>query len=166
MERARRLITYAIVLSTAFLITRYASAIDEGSRAPQFRADSFDGGRVSLSSSRGKVVVVDFWASWCEPCGHAMPALDRIYQRYKDHGLVVIGVSVDERARNARGFLRRTRVSFPVVHDQDHAVAERYSPPTMPSTYIIDRRGVIRHVHAGFRSGDARVLERQIRDLL
>jgi len=166
MERARPFIIAALVLSTMFLLTQYASALEEGTRAPQFRAESFDGDAVSIRAHRGKVVIVDFWASWCEPCGDAMPVLDRIYRRYKEHGLVVIGVSVDERARNARGFLRRNRVTFPVVHDADHSVAERYSPPTMPSTYVIDRRGVIRHVHAGFRNGDARRLEAEIRDLL
>jgi peroxiredoxin len=166
MQRARSLIIAALVLSTTFLVVQYASAIEEGTRAPQFRVDGFDGDAVSLSSLRGKVVIVDFWASWCEPCGDAMPALDRMYRRYKDHGLVVVGVSVDERAQNARGFLRQHRVSFPVVHDADHSVAERYGPPTMPSSYVIDRRGVIRHVHAGFRAGDARRLEAQIRELL
>ena len=109
---------------------------------------------------------MDFWASWCEPCAEAMPALERIYQRYRGQGLVVIGVSEDRTADNARGFLSRTRVSFPVMHDADHSVANRFSPPTMPSTYIIDRQGVVRHVHSGFRGGDAATLERQIRELL
>jgi peroxiredoxin len=166
MERTQKLVVAALVIATALLTTQYVSALDEGARAPAFNLTTMDGERVTLADLRGKVVIVDFWASWCEPCGHAMPALDRLYSRYKGNGLVVVGVSVDQTERNARSFLRRTHVSFPVAHDADHAVAERYSPPTMPSTYVIDRRGVVRHVHAGFRSGDAQRLEQVVRGLL
>ncbi|HEY8432519.1 MAG TPA: TlpA disulfide reductase family protein, partial [Sandaracinaceae bacterium] len=108
-----------------------------------------------------------FWASWCEPCGQAMPALDRIYRAYRNRGLVVIGVNVDRNVENARSFLQRTRVSFPIVHDSNQAFASQFSPPTMPSTYVIDRQGIVRHVHAGFRgAGDAQQLEQVIRGLL
>lgn len=151
----------------ALLITSYVAALDAGQRAPALTGTPLGGGaRIDLSQHRGSVVVVDFWASWCEPCAEAMPVLERIYQRYRRQGLVVIGVSQDREAANARTFLQRTRVSFPVMHDADHSVAGRYRPPTMPSSYIIDRQGVVRHVHAGFRSGDARRLEAQIRELL
>lgn len=152
--------------TAALLITSYVAALDAGERAPALSGTNLSGGRIDLSQHRGSVVVVDFWASWCEPCAEAMPALERIYQRYRSRGLVVIGVSQDRQESNARTFLERTRVSFPVMHDADHSVAGRYRPPTMPSSYVIDRQGVVRHVHAGFRSGDARRLEAQIRELL
>jgi len=153
--------------AAALLITSYVAALDEGARAPAFSGSALAGGEtLDLASHRGSVVLVDFWASWCEPCEQAMPALERLYQRYRGSGLVIIGVSEDRAENNARTFLSRTRVSFPVMFDGDHSVANRYRPATMPTTFLIDRRGVVRHVHSGYRAGDAATLERQIRDLL
>ena len=149
------------------LLSSYVAALDSGARAPAIQGRSLAGsGAVSLAEHRGSVVVVDFWASWCEPCAEAMPALERMYQRYRSNGLVVIGVSEDRTADNAQGFLRRANVSFPVMLDADHSVADAYRPRTMPSTLLIDREGVVRYVHSGFRSGDAARLEREIRELL
>lgn len=162
-----RPILFALVLATAMLTTALsASALGTGSRAPEINLESLDGDQIRMRGLRGKVVIVDFWASWCAPCREEMPVLNRLYETYKDQGLVVIGVSQDERTRDARGFLRRTPAAFPIVIDSEHAVAGRYSPPRMPTSYIIDRRGVVRHVHEGFRSGDERTIERQVRALL
>ncbi|MFK7984505.1 MAG: TlpA family protein disulfide reductase [Sandaracinaceae bacterium] len=147
-------------------IAATAYALDEGARAPEIGLTDLNGNRVTTQSLRGKVVLVDFWASWCEPCAEEMPVLERLYQRYRGQGFTVIAVSQDRTAANMRTFLGEHRVSFPVVHDAQHAVAGRYGPGTMPSSFIIDRRGVVRHIHAGYRSGDARVFEREIRALL
>ncbi len=166
MSSTSRWMVAMTLSSAALLLASYGAALDEGARAPRLDARDLSGNAVSLQAHRGSVVVVDFWASWCEPCGHAMPAMERIYQRYRSRGLVVIGVSVDQSADNARTFLSRTHVSFPIVHDASHTFASRFSPPTMPSTYVIDRQGVVRHVHAGFRQGDAARLEQMIRELL
>ena len=162
-----RPILFALILSVSMLTSALsASALGTGSRAPEIGLESLDGQQIRMRSLRGKVVIVDFWASWCAPCREEMPVLSRLYDEYKDQGLVIIGVSQDERVRDARGFLRRTPASFPIVVDTEHAVAGRYSPPRMPTSYIIDRRGVVRHVHEGFRSGDERTIERQVRALL
>lgn len=163
--RQERFVIGVFFFSLTLLTVGYVAALEQGARAPAIQGEALSGS-FDMRQARGKVVVVDFWASWCEPCGEAMPALDRLYERYKDNGLVVVGVNVDQNVGNARRFLRRTRVSFPQVHDASHSLADRYSPPTMPSTYVIDRQGVVRHVHAGYRAGDARQLERMIRDLL
>ena len=95
-----------------------------------------------------------------------MPVLDRMYRDLRERGLVVVGVSVDRTIGNVNGFLRRTPVSFPIVHDANHEIANRYAPPRMPSSYIIDRRGVVRHVHEGFRSGDADDIRSEVEALL
>jgi cytochrome c biogenesis protein CcmG, thiol:disulfide interchange protein DsbE len=156
----------ALILAFSFVLANAASAVSTGSRAPEIGLSDFNGQPVRLRSLRGKVVIVDFWASWCAPCREELPVLNRLQERYREQGLVVIGVNVDNELRNARTFLRRTHVDFRVVHDPEKEVADRYNPPRMPSSYVVDRRGVIRHVHEGFRSGDAAVLEREVRDLL
>jgi len=163
--RARLLIAIGVV-ATTLAVALSATALEAGSRAPEIGLEDLNGRPVRMRALRGKVVIVDFWASWCAPCREELPVLDGLYRRYREQGLVVVGVSVDRTLRNARGFLRRVPVSFPVVHDARHQVAGRYSPPRMPSSYIVDRRGVVRHVHEGFRSGDAAVIERQVRALL
>jgi len=81
-------------------------------------------------------------------------------------GLVIVAVSVDKESSNITDFLKQVRVSFPIVHDQDHAVADRFKPPRMPSSYIVDRKGIVRHVHGGFRPDDAAALEAEIKALL
>jgi len=143
-----------------------ASAVDEGARAPEIGLRDNDGNTVRISGLRNKVVIVDFWASWCGPCRQEMPVLEQLYQRYKDQGLVVVGVNIDRERGNMNRFLGSTDVSFPIVHDPRHQVADRYRPPRMPSSYIVDKRGVIRHVHEGFRRSDAREIEAQVRALL
>ena len=153
-----------ISLAMALLSVSHVAALDEGDRAPAISLRSLDGERIQVP--RGKVVIVDFWASWCDPCREAMPNLERLYRRYRERGLVVLGISVDRNERNARRFLRRTQVSFPVALDEGQEVAGRYRPPRMPSTYVIDRRGRVRHVHEGFRPGDMERLEDMVRDLL
>ncbi|MCB9593965.1 MAG: TlpA family protein disulfide reductase [Sandaracinaceae bacterium] len=167
MQRSTGLMVGLGGAAAALLFASYVAALDEGARAPALTGRALGGSSVvDLSAHRGSVIVVDFWASWCGPCAEAMPALERLYQQYRAQGLVVIGVSEDDAERNARGFLSQTRVTFPVMLDSDHSVANRYRPATMPSTFVIDRRGVVRHVHSGYRAGDAAALERQIRDLL
>jgi peroxiredoxin len=150
----------------ALLAAASAFALDAGERAPEIGLRDLDGNRVTIASLRGNVVLVDFWASWCEPCAEEMPVLERLYQRYRGQGFRVVAVSQDRQVSNVRSFLNEHSVSFPVVHDASHQVAGRYSPPRMPSSFIIDRNGVVRHVHAGYRSGDARAFEREIRALL
>jgi thiol-disulfide isomerase/thioredoxin len=143
-----------------------ASALDSGARLPEIGLQDLAGHRVDLASLKGKVVLVDFWASWCAPCKQEMPVLERLYQKYKDRGLVVVGVSVDQEGTNVGAFLKQLKVSFPIVHDKGHDVANRFKPPRMPSSYIVDRNGVVRNVHGGFRAGDDATIEGEITKLL
>lgn len=161
--------TASIVLSLFALVVMpaLALAVDVGEPPPEINLpDLSNGKKVSLAALRGKVVVVDFWASWCAPCKEEMPVLESLYKRFKDQGLVVIGVSVDNEAANAKKFLSSVKVSFPVVHDAGHGVADKFKPPRMPTSYVIDKAGKIRFVHAGFRKEDAKKLEDEITKLL
>ena len=155
------------LLGFAFLVaTGHAAALDSGARLPEIGLQSLAGKRVDAAALKGKVVLVDFWASWCAPCKQEMPVLERLYQKYKDRGLVIVGVSVDQEATNVGGFLKQLKVSFPIVHDKSHDVANRFHPPRMPSSYVADRNGVVRYVHGGFRAGDDAAIEKELTTLL
>ncbi len=112
----------------------------------------------SIPNTSGKVVLVDFWASWCGPCKQSFPALNKLQSKYGSKGLVVIGIGVDDEAAKYKAFADNMKASFPVVHDSGHQAAAFFNPPSMPSSYLVDRKGVIRYVHTGFR-GDKTVAE-------
>ena len=107
----------------------------------------------SLPKTSGKVVLVDFWASWCAPCKASFVTLSRLNQKYASKGLVIIGVGVDDEAADFQGFAAKNKAGFTLVHDSQHKAADFFNPPTMPSSYLVDRKGVIRHIHKGFKAG-------------
>jgi cytochrome c biogenesis protein CcmG, thiol:disulfide interchange protein DsbE len=144
-----------------------AQALDQGAKMPEIGLTDLSSGKpVTVASLAGKVVIVDFWATWCAPCKEEMPVLEKLYKKYGSKGLVIVGVSVDKDASNIKGFLKKLNVTFPVVHDANHQVSGRYQPPRMPSSYIVDRKGIVRFVHGGFRADDAPVFEKQVLQLL
>jgi peroxiredoxin len=153
----------ALMLASAAPLAR---ALEVGTTPPEINLTALDGKKVSLAALRGKVVIVDFWASWCAPCKEEMPVLQSLYKRFGSKGLVVIGVSVDNDREKAKTFIDGLKVSFPIVHDADKSVAGRFKPPRMPTSYVIDKAGKIRFVHAGFRKEDAKKLEEEITKLL
>jgi thiol-disulfide isomerase/thioredoxin len=101
-------------------------------------------------SLKGKVVIVDFWASWCGPCAQSFPVLDELQKKYKDQGLVIVAASVDEKASKMEAFLKKNPVSFTVVRDAEHKLVATAEPQTMPTSFIIDRDGKVRFLHSGF----------------
>lgn len=156
-------------LSAALLLlaTSTALAVGRGRAAPEIGLPARGNNQpVTMRGLRGKVVIVDFWASWCEPCREELPALDALYRRYAAQGLRVVGVSQDRQNRSLARFLQQHAVSFTIVHDAQNRVANRWRPPRMPTSYVVDREGIVRHVHEGFRRGDAARLEREVQALL
>ena len=139
-----------------------------GVLAPDFAlpAISNETGILALSELRGKVTYVDFWASWCGPCRLSLPAIDGIYQDLKTQGFIAIAVSVDVVDDDALDFLKRYTVSYPVVIDTEGTVPKDYAVQGIPSGYLIDRGGMIREVHAGFKKGDELKLRASIEALL
>ncbi|MFT3922566.1 MAG: TlpA disulfide reductase family protein [Myxococcales bacterium] len=154
----------SMLMIAAFALS--AHALGPGSKAPPIALKDLSGKSFAWGSLSGKVVLVDFWASWCAPCKQELPVLQGLYKKYKARGFEVVGINQDEERANAEKFLRRSPLSFPVLHDAGRSVASAYAPQKMPSSYLIDRRGLVRHVHAGFKASDAEALEREISALL
>ncbi|MDQ6958596.1 MAG: TlpA disulfide reductase family protein [Mariprofundaceae bacterium] len=112
--------------------------------APDFTLAMLGGGEKALADYRGKVVLLHFWATWCVPCRHEMPQIERLWRRYRDDGLVVLGVNVDRGNLQAvRQFVQQRNLSFPVVIDPEGEVRNRYEVRGLPTTYLIDRDGKI-----------------------
>ena len=134
--------------------------------APDFTLRAMDGPNMRLQEQRGRVVMINFWATWCGPCRQEMPQLDRLYQKYKSSGFVLLGVNVDDDTRKAADVAGKLGVSFPVLLDTDKAVSKLYDLSTMPSTVLIDRDGKVRYVHRGYLTGYEDNYDKQIRELL
>ncbi|HEY0712859.1 MAG TPA: TlpA disulfide reductase family protein [Polyangia bacterium] len=140
-----------------------------GDPAPDLKLESFDGKSLSLSKLRGKVVLLDIWASWCAPCKDELPELDALAKKFRSQGVdaEIVAVSIDEDRAAAEGFLKlQKNWALTLAHDPAGAVPERLQPPKMPTSYLIDKKGVLRAVNAGYEPGDVDKLEAKIRDLL
>lgn len=160
-------LTLALLLAAA---TWPALAVEEGEQAPDFTLPRLDSqeSRLQLSELRGSVVYVDFWASWCTPCLQSLPAVNELYQEYHERGFEVVAVTVDREIPAARQFLEDLEVplDYRVVSDVENAVMHEYGVRGMPTSFLIDRDGVVRDVHEGFRDGDIERLEQALQPLL
>ena len=143
-----------------------ALAIAPATLAPDFTLRTLDGPNVRLQEQRGRVVLVNFWATWCGPCRKEMPHLSRLYDKYRASGFVLLGVNVDEDTRNAAGVASKLGLKFPVLLDADKKTSQLYDVNAMPSTVLIDRDGRVRYVHRGYVDGYEDTYDKQIRELL
>lgn len=115
-----------------------------GNPAPAFTLTTLEGNELQLADLHGQAVVLNFWASWCGPCRAEMPELEQAFQEYREQGLIVLGVNQGEDPATVRGFLQQLGLSFPVVLDQQLQVSQLYHVNSLPSTFFIDRNGIIR----------------------
>jgi peroxiredoxin len=137
-----------------------------GKDAPDFVLKSNEGTNLRLSEFRGQVVLVNFWARWAGDTRKEMPALNKINRTYERAGLVVLGISVDEDLRRAQEFAESMKVSYPIMFDTGSDLGRNYGLAKMPLTILVDRSGVVRFSHLGFKRGDDRIYLEQIRELL
>jgi peroxiredoxin len=159
----------AQALLAALLLAAAASApaaVTAQAAAPDFTLKSLDGRNLRLKEQRGSVVLVNFWATWCGPCKQEMPELNRLYDKYRAAGFVLLGVNVDEDGRQAAALAQRLGLHFPVLLDADKSVSKLYDLSSMPSTVLIDRDGRVRYLHRGYREGVAAAYDQQIRELV
>lgn len=149
------------------LLAAPVAALEAGDRAPDFAAPSLTGeGTVELSRHRGKVVYLDFWASWCAPCLKAIPEIEKLRAEFPADELQIIAVNLDTTKKKALRFLDKHPIGYPSASDPKGRLPERFGLETMPTSYLIDRDGVIRYVHRGFQSGDGAKLRQEIGALL
>lgn len=124
------------------------------------------GAPVSLASHRGKVVLVDIWASWCVPCKVAFPAYDALYREYRSRGLEVLAINVDEERKAANAFLDGKNFQVRVLFDPKGTAPTGFKLKGMPTSYLVDRKGVTRFAHEGFNNQVLAEYRRQIEQLL
>jgi thiol-disulfide isomerase/thioredoxin len=119
-----------------------------------------------LDTLHGKVVLVDFWASWCAPCLHSFPWMNELHAKYSNGGLVIVAVNVDQDRALADAFLKKVPAQFRVEYDQSGNLAKQFGVENMPTSFLIDRNGQVRVRHAGFREKQREEREREIENLL
>ncbi len=134
-----------------------------GHPAPDFTLQTLDGEALSLSDLRGKAVVLNFWATWCPPCQAEMPELQAAHEAYSRGGLVVLGVNQAENRATVQAFLDERQLTFPVVLDSQYEVSQLYQVNSLPTTFFIDRDGVIREIVIG--QMNAALLKQQLRNI-
>jgi cytochrome c biogenesis protein CcmG, thiol:disulfide interchange protein DsbE len=139
----------------------------EGFLAPDFRLETIDDGAVTLSTLRGRVVVVNLWASWCPPCRAEMPALQAVYEDFEAQGLAVLGVNMtyQDSEAEAASFAAKLGLTFPIALDYSGEIAGSYRMRALPTTFFIDERGIIRQVLVGGPLNEA-TIRSVVKDML
>ncbi len=142
-------ITVALVLLALIMISDIAVA-EQGETAPDFALKDLSGKSITLSDYKGKVVFLNFWATWCPPCRQEIPGFIKAFDKYKDQGLVILGVAVSDRENLVKNFVDQNKINYPVAMG-DMKIVQDYEPGQyIPATIVIDRDGKIHHKHVGY----------------
>ncbi len=158
------------VLSSLVVVLAVAAAaraeVKPGDKALDFSAATLAGQPLKLSSLRGKVVLLDFWASWCEPCKKELPLLSKMAPRLKQKGIEIVAVNIDDDKAKAAAFVKEKGINLTVVPDAGKQIVGKWEPPKMPSSFVVDKAGTVRAVHGGFEPGDEAKLEAELTALV
>jgi len=153
-------------LSLFFCLSSLSNAADKGDQVPSVALAELNGAEVgetiNLSDYEGKLVYLDFWASWCGPCRTSLPALNELRNKHKDGNFEVVAINLDEKLDDALGFLENHPVDYPILLDPKGSSPELFGVPGMPTAYLISPEGEILHKHVGFRKGDAEKIEKLV----
>lgn len=166
----KRLLQTAGLVLLVVLAAGIARASDlEGKTAPDFTLKTADGDRMSLQDAlKDGPVLVDFWATWCQPCKQALPPLSKIYETYKDQGFTMVAISVDNTrsVSKIRPYIRSKGFKFPVLLDTDSQVLRQYGGTNIPHTVLIGQDGTVRKIWIGYHPGEEKEIEAEVAALL
>jgi len=155
----------ALVVATLCCGGTVRGAVKVGDAFPELSGFKLEG--KIPAGLQGKVVMVDFWASWCEPCKQSFPVMEDLHRRFSDKGLVIVAINVDENRADMEAFLKKNAAGFAVVRDGGQKLVEKAGIATMPSSFLIGRDGKVRFVHTGFRGAETKKkYEEEIEGLL
>ena len=153
-----------------FIVSFYFSAVAHAElvkgEAPNFTLKSLKGENIKLSEHRGEVIMLNFWATWCDKCKEGMPVLNDMYLKYRDKGFTLLSINTDKELKNVNKWLRGMRIAFPILFDEIHDASKKYEVDSMPATYILDRDGHLRYIHNGFPDGYQDEFQKQVRELM
>ncbi len=167
MEKQLKILQQLIWVGLISLMSlSYVHAASVSGPAPNFTLKSLAGSNFKLSETRGKVVLLNFWASWCGPCRKEMPLLNNLHNKYKSLGFTVLGVNVEQKTSKARDFINSRPVDFPILLDSSNKVSKLYKVVAMPSTVLIDRDGKMRYLHQGYKPGDEKAYRKMVKKLI
>lgn len=162
--------TFQVFLFSAIclLAAQFAYSAKVGDDAPSFRARTLNGAEtVSNADLEGKVVFVDFWASWCPPCLKSLPEFESLQTSFSGRDdVVVLAINLDENPQDAKDFINKIDITYKILADKDGVIPESFGVNAMPTSYVIDKSGVIRYVHSGYKSGDVNKIKAEIEKLL
>jgi peroxiredoxin len=155
-----------IITSIMLTSTKSVAAGLINNPAPDFTLKSLSGQNLNLTEQRGKITVINFWASWCGPCRKEMPILQDLHNKYTDLGVQVWGVNVEQENQAGRDFIKSINVDFPILFDEKNTLSEQYQVSAMPTTVIVGRSGNIRFVFRGYKDGYEKKYAKAIKKLI
>lgn len=156
----------AIFIAVAVVFSTTTLAADNAKLEPAFSLPGVNSSQVNLADYRGKVVLVDFWASWCTPCIRSFPWMDEMVEKYGEQGFEIIAINMDQEAILAEKFLQRYPNKLTIAFDPQGSVAEQYEIMGLPNSFILNKQGEIVYKHVGFRLAELEKYEAEILSLL
>jgi Peroxiredoxin len=165
MNKKRLFIIAFIAVFTMSLVSVVAYAKIKADNAPDFVLKSANGKNVRLSELKGRIVMLNFWATWCGPCAKEIPHLNELHESFDPYDFELLGINLDEDQSKAIHLANKLDVNFPVLFDSAKEVSKSFDIKAMPTTIIIDRAGKIRHVNRGFKKGYIERYHRQVQAL-
>ncbi|HEX4976153.1 MAG TPA: TlpA disulfide reductase family protein [Pseudomonadales bacterium] len=160
------LMLFSITASQANVFDRNFEPVNEGSLAPDFTLKDLAGNNVRLEELRGKTILLTFWASWCSPCRIELPHFQALQKKLGRDKVVVLAVSADTQKEDVQNFAKQLKLDIPLFFDEDLQVNQRYRIKAMPTTFIIDSHGIVRHIHMGFKESVLPLYEQELKELL